>query len=355
MTDQNDASPVDGALSDGGASDAAPLTDGGAALSDGAAPAGASDAVAPAEEVAQAVAESPAFQLDEATDGPPAPTEFELGSTPAPAAWDAPAADSPPAPDLSALPDSPAPTVAGDPLSTPVGDPVAEVTALGSGTPSLDLPPIPNVAGTSTPGVNWPLASAPPYVPDPAYTPPPAPVPPVATPPYGTPTPTTPPYGTPAPSTYGTPAPGAPTYDVYSPEAAPYGPTPFAPAGPQPPYGAPLAGPVPYGAPTASDSTTMAAIAHASGILVGFIGPLILYAVKGSTDPYVRAHAVEALNFQLTVLIALVVSSILMIVVIGFVLLPIVGILNIIFPIMATVAATRGEMYRYPVAIRMVK
>jgi uncharacterized Tic20 family protein len=98
----------------------------------------------------------------------------------------------------------------------------------------------------------------------------------------------------------------------------------------------------------------MAVLAQALGIVVGFVGPLIIYLVNGEKDPFVRHHAAEALNFQLTLLIAYLVSFVLMFVLIGFLLIPVLIVLGIVFPIIAAMAASRGEWYRYPISIRMV-
>jgi uncharacterized Tic20 family protein len=115
---------------------------------------------------------------------------------------------------------------------------------------------------------------------------------------------------------------------------------------------APVAAPAPAGG--GSDPKTMAVLAQALGIVVGFVGPLIIYLVNGEKDPFVRHHAAEALNFQLTLLIAYLVSFVLMFVLIGFLLIPVLIVLGIVFPIIAAMAASRGEWYRYPISIRMV-
>jgi uncharacterized Tic20 family protein len=103
-----------------------------------------------------------------------------------------------------------------------------------------------------------------------------------------------------------------------------------------------------------TDPKTMAVLAQVLGILTGFLGPLIIYLVNGEKDPYVRHHSAEALNFQLTVLIAYIVSFVLMLVLIGFLLFAVVWVLALVFGIQAAIAANRGEWYRYPISIRMV-
>lgn len=103
-----------------------------------------------------------------------------------------------------------------------------------------------------------------------------------------------------------------------------------------------------------SDPKQMAMLAQLLGIFSGFLGPLIVYLTVGKDDPFVRHHASEALNFQLTVLVATIVSAVLMLVLIGFVLIFVVSIGALVSAIVATMAASRGEWYRYPVCIRFV-
>lgn len=93
----------------------------------------------------------------------------------------------------------------------------------------------------------------------------------------------------------------------------------------------------------------------AAYVALGFLCPLIVLLAKGKDSAYVRYHAVESLNFQLTTLLAAAVAGLLVIVVIGLVLLPFIGIAYVVLVILASVAARRGEWYRYPVNIRFVK
>jgi uncharacterized Tic20 family protein len=105
---------------------------------------------------------------------------------------------------------------------------------------------------------------------------------------------------------------------------------------------------------SSTDPKTMAMLAQLLGLLTGFIGPLIIYVINGDKDPFVKHHAAEALNFHLTVLIAYVVSFVLMLVLIGFLTFFVVWIAAVVLSIMPTIAANRGEWYRYPISIRMV-
>lgn len=96
-------------------------------------------------------------------------------------------------------------------------------------------------------------------------------------------------------------------------------------------------------------------LGHLGGIVIGFIAPLIVMLTKGNESAYTRHHAVEALNFQIVVAIAYVIAIATTFILIGVLLLPVIIIGNIIFCIMAGLAANKGEAYRYPVTIRMVK
>jgi uncharacterized Tic20 family protein len=89
-------------------------------------------------------------------------------------------------------------------------------------------------------------------------------------------------------------------------------------------------------------------------VALAFLGPLIVMLTKGNESPYVRRQAVESLNFQLSMLIYVIVSFVLMFVLIGFILLPIVGIAWLALTIIGSIRASRGEEYRYPLTIRMV-
>jgi uncharacterized Tic20 family protein len=109
-----------------------------------------------------------------------------------------------------------------------------------------------------------------------------------------------------------------------------------------------------------ADERTWGMLAHLSALLAAFValaflGPLLVMLIQGPKSDFVRRQSVEALNFQITTYIAGIISAILVIVLIGFILLPIVGIAWLVLTIMAGLAANRGEDYRYPINLRLVK
>jgi uncharacterized Tic20 family protein len=116
--------------------------------------------------------------------------------------------------------------------------------------------------------------------------------------------------------------------------------------------------PGPYdGPPPDNDSRTMGMLSHLLGIFTSVLAPLIIWLLKKDEKPFVDDQGKEALNFQLTVLIAYVASMLLTCVTLGFgglLFIPLFVIV-IIFGIMGAVAANKGEAYRYPVNIRMIK
>lgn len=92
----------------------------------------------------------------------------------------------------------------------------------------------------------------------------------------------------------------------------------------------------------------------AAFVALAFIGPLVVMLTKGTESPRVRQQAVEALNFNLSILIYGAVSLVLVLLLIGILMLVAVGIFWLVCTIVAAVKASNGEDYRYPLTIRMV-
>jgi len=95
-----------------------------------------------------------------------------------------------------------------------------------------------------------------------------------------------------------------------------------------------------------------------AGLLIplgSILGPLIVWLVKKDEFAFVDDQGKESLNFQITMAIALAVSAVLTLIAIGFVLMALVGVYEIVMVIIASVRANGGERYRYPVCLRLVK
>ncbi len=112
---------------------------------------------------------------------------------------------------------------------------------------------------------------------------------------------------------------------------------------------------------TSSNVRTWCVLAHATA-LVGFlvplaghiVGPLIIWLAKRGDSPEIDAHGKESLNFQLSMLIYNLIAAVLCLVLIGFFILAILHILNVVFVIIASIQASEGKVYRYPLAIRLI-
>ncbi len=85
------------------------------------------------------------------------------------------------------------------------------------------------------------------------------------------------------------------------------------------------------------------------------IGPAVIYAMKKDEFEFVDDQGKEALNFQITMSLALLISGLLVLVLIGIVLLAVVGLYAIVMTIIGAIKASEGERYRYPFTIRFIK
>lgn len=132
-----------------------------------------------------------------------------------------------------------------------------------------------------------------------------------------------------------------------------------------PQQGYPQQGPPGPGAPLSpSDERTWATVAHAAGpvaalVSVGTLGwlvPLIVFLVFKDRSRFVRHQGAEALNFQITLLIAYVICFVLTLITFGLgaLLFVVPWIFSVVFGIIASVAVSRGEVYNYPLTIRFV-
>ena len=105
------------------------------------------------------------------------------------------------------------------------------------------------------------------------------------------------------------------------------------------------------------DARSMALLSHLLGILTNLLVPLIIWIVKKEEDPYIEDQSKEALNFQITVIIAHFAVGIISVITfgIGAFLLPLVMIGNLAFGIIAAMKSNEGIAYRYPLSIRIIK
>ncbi len=152
-----------------------------------------------------------------------------------------------------------------------------------------------------------------------------------------------------------TPQPGPeqqPSGQPYS-AGQPAGQPSYGPGGGQPPYGQPYGTPAPQPEMSPSDQKLWATLVHLSGLFIA-IGPLIGYLLLKDRGQYVADQSREALNFQITVLIAVVVGTVTSVIGIGLIILFAAWVVGIVFAILAAVQANKGVWYRYPISWRIV-
>ncbi len=99
-------------------------------------------------------------------------------------------------------------------------------------------------------------------------------------------------------------------------------------------------------------------ISALTGFVIPFgniIGPLVLWQIKKDQSQFIDFHGKEAVNFQISMTIYLVVSFILIILLIGILLVAVIGILEVVFLIIAALKANDGVVYYYPLTIRFLR
>jgi uncharacterized Tic20 family protein len=87
----------------------------------------------------------------------------------------------------------------------------------------------------------------------------------------------------------------------------------------------------------------------------GIIGPLVIWLSKRDDSTWVNENGKASLNFQLSMLMYMVLVAPLCLILIGIPLLIMLGILKIVFIILASVRASKGEEFKYPLAIPFIQ
>jgi uncharacterized Tic20 family protein len=110
-----------------------------------------------------------------------------------------------------------------------------------------------------------------------------------------------------------------------------------------------------------TDERTMAMFCHLAAFSAFFaplghvLGPLVLWCLKKKEMPFVDYHGKESLNFQISLTMYMIVSTILAFVIIGFPMLGAGLIAGLVMPIIAGLKANEGVFYRYPFIVRFIK
>ena len=107
--------------------------------------------------------------------------------------------------------------------------------------------------------------------------------------------------------------------------------------------------------PGQGNDKLLAILCHVSIFLgVYFILPLIVYLAKRGESEMVAAHAREVLNFHLSLLLYSICAIPLVFVLIGIPILIALGLMAFICAIIATIKASEGGFFFYPLTIRFI-
>jgi uncharacterized Tic20 family protein len=111
-----------------------------------------------------------------------------------------------------------------------------------------------------------------------------------------------------------------------------------------------------------NDARTWAMLCHLTSLswlftgVGGLVGPLICWLVKKNDHPFIDQNGKESVNFQLSMyLYGVVGTALIFCFFIGIPVLIVLAVVDVIFVIIASVKASKGEAYRYPMTIRFIQ
>lgn len=103
-----------------------------------------------------------------------------------------------------------------------------------------------------------------------------------------------------------------------------------------------------------NDDKNIATITHLGGTVFAFVPALIVWILKKDDSAYIANQSREALNFQITMVLAYMLAGVLSWILIGLIFFPVIWVVNIVFCIIAAISTSKGETYRYPLSLRLI-
>ncbi|MCD4731833.1 MAG: DUF4870 domain-containing protein [Bacteroidales bacterium] len=89
--------------------------------------------------------------------------------------------------------------------------------------------------------------------------------------------------------------------------------------------------------------------------LGSILGPLVIWSIKKEQFPAIDNHGKEALNFNISIAIYMILSAILIVIVIGILMLIALWVFQTVMIIIASIKANNGEFFKYPLSIQFIK
>ncbi len=88
--------------------------------------------------------------------------------------------------------------------------------------------------------------------------------------------------------------------------------------------------------------------------IAGFAAPIVIWQIKRTELPAIDEHGKNAVNWIISKLLYVFICGVLSVVLIGIPLLIALGVVAVVFPIIAAIKANNGEIWTYPLAIRFL-
>lgn len=104
-----------------------------------------------------------------------------------------------------------------------------------------------------------------------------------------------------------------------------------------------------------NDERLFAAGIYVLSLFFPVLAPLIIWLLKREQSSFIDYHGKEYFNFFISYTVYFIISGLLMIVLIGFITTPILGVMLLVFTIIAAVKAYEGNDYRFPLIFRIIK
>ncbi|WP_413309432.1 DUF4870 domain-containing protein [Bacillus sp. 1P10SD] len=104
-----------------------------------------------------------------------------------------------------------------------------------------------------------------------------------------------------------------------------------------------------------SEERLLAAGIYVLSLFFPVLAPLIIWLLKKDQSSFIDYHGKEYFNFFISYTVYFIISGLLMIVLVGFVTTPVLGIMLLVYTIIAAIKAYEGNDYRFPLIFRLIK
>ena len=106
---------------------------------------------------------------------------------------------------------------------------------------------------------------------------------------------------------------------------------------------------------TSREDPVLLSMLHLSGLFILLFPPILIWLWNKDKIQNIRQHAIDVINFQLSMLIFLIPGGILAIVLIGIPIVIFLGVYSTIIIIVNTIRVLNDQPYKYPLSLRILK